>query len=118
MDRQAVKSNTLDDIVAATCRRCAVDEQTFWTSTRGKGATVPARAVAVYLCQRLGDLRLREIAAAFEPASHASAWATIRAVRQRLEEHAIFTREINSVTGLHPLVHQILKDRQMLQSPI
>lgn len=90
-------SPTLSDIVDATCRHFGVDEQTLWRSTRGKGAILPARAVTMYLCQRVADLRLREIAEIFGLASYASAGATIRTVRQRMKENHAFADQIESI---------------------
>ncbi len=88
---------TLAAIVAGVCRKFDVDEQAIWHKTRGRGCRNPARAVTMYLCQRIGDMTLREIAAAFDLASYASAGSTIRTVRQRMKNDAELEKAIDYI---------------------
>jgi len=87
----------LDEIVATVCRQFNIDEQAIWRKTRGRGNTGPARSVTMYLCQRIGDMRLSEIAAVFDLASYASAGSTIRMVRKRMEEDPGLKASINYI---------------------
>ncbi len=64
---------SLQQIVGATCRCFGVEEVEIWRSRRGRGALSPARQVAMYLCQRIGDMRLSEIARIFKLSSYGSA---------------------------------------------
>ena len=64
---------SLQQIVGATCRCFGVEEAEIWRSRRGRGALSPARQVAMHLCQRIGDMRLSEIARIFKLSSYGSA---------------------------------------------
>jgi chromosomal replication initiation ATPase DnaA len=75
---------SLEEIVATTARHFGVRETEVWTSRRGRGVISPARSVAMYLCQRAGDMRLGEIADAFGLAGYASAGLTIRQIKGRI----------------------------------
>ena len=74
-----------------------VEEEVIWRSTRGRGVVSPARSVAMYLCQRVGDMRLREIAGVFGLASYASASSTIRKLSQRLNHDKKLGNDINYI---------------------
>ena len=88
---------SLAEIVQAVCRQFAVEERELWRTTRGRGAKLPARPLAMYLCQQLGGLTLREIADAFGLASYASAGATVRTVRKRLQEDEALAMRLNCI---------------------
>ncbi len=87
----------LSEIIKATCQAFQVDEQAIWTKTRGKGVKSPARAVAMYLCQQVANMTLSKIADAFGLASYASAGATIRKLRRRIEEDRRLARQIKLI---------------------
>lgn len=87
----------LERIASETSHHFGVDASVIWQSTRGRGVTTPARSVAMYLCQQLGDMRLSEIADAFGLATYASAGATIRSVKQRITEDKELKKAINSI---------------------
>jgi len=76
---------TLSQIVQATCRHFEVQEAVIWQSRRGRGSRSRARSVAMYLCQEVGDMRLSAIAEVFGLTSYASAGATIRQLKARIE---------------------------------
>lgn len=73
-------------IIAAVCRQLRVDEDSIWRPLRGKGVTSPARAMAMYLCQQVADMRLSAIAKTFNLTNYASAGAAVRNFKQRLAE--------------------------------
>jgi REP element-mobilizing transposase RayT len=79
---------TLSQIVQATCRHFEVQEAVIWQSRRGRGSRSRARSVAMYLCQEVGDMRLSVIADVFGLTSYASAGATIRQLKARIERDA------------------------------
>ena len=87
----------LPEVIKATCQKFQVGEQAIWTKTRGKGVKSPARAVAMYLCQQVANMTLSEIADAFGLASYASAGATIRKLRLRIEEDRRLVRQIKLI---------------------
>jgi len=95
--RQQRVAPTLEQIIAAVCRRFNVDEEEVWTSRRGRGVQSPARSAAMYLCQQIGDQTLAQIANTFELASYASAGATIRSLRRQLAENTALARKINYI---------------------
>lgn len=79
---------TVSQIVQATCRHFEVQEAAIWQSRRGRGSRTRARSVAMYLCQEVGDMRLSAIAEVFGLTSYASAGATIRQLKARIERDA------------------------------
>ena len=81
-------------IVRATRCRFNVDETTIWQSKRGRGSRSRARSAAMYLCQEVGDMRLSAIAEVFGLTSYASAGATIRQFKARLERDAALAETI------------------------
>ncbi len=87
----------LPEVIKATCQQFHVGEQAIWTKTRGKGVKSPARAVAMYLCQHSANMTLSEIADAFGLASYASAGATIRKLRRRIEEDRALAKQIKLI---------------------
>jgi hypothetical protein len=86
--RSARKLPTVPQIVQATCRHFEVQETVIWQSRRGRGARSRARSVAMYLCQEMGDMRLSAIAEVFGLTSYASAGATIRQLKARIQRDA------------------------------
>lgn len=88
---------SLEQIVVTTARHFGVTETEVWASKRGRGVISPARSVAMYLCQRVGDMRLGEIADAFGLASYASAGSTIRQVKGRIAEDKALATQINYI---------------------
>jgi len=87
----------LKQIVSKTCKFYGIKEKDIWVSTRGKGVKTPARSVAMYLCQNVGDMPLSKIADAFDLASYASAGATIRTIKQRMDEDKKLYKDINTI---------------------
>jgi chromosomal replication initiation ATPase DnaA len=51
----------------------------------------------MYLCQRIGNMTLSEIADTFDLASYASAGSTIRSVRKRMEEHPTLKEHVDYI---------------------
>lgn len=88
---------SLEEMVAVTTERFGVEEQEIWTSRRGRGVISPARSVAMYVCQRVGDMRLADIADAFGLASYASAGSTIRQLEKRMEKDRALANQIKCV---------------------
>jgi REP element-mobilizing transposase RayT len=94
---------SLEEIVVATARRFGVTETAVWTSRRGRAVISPARSAAMYLCQRVGDMRLGEIADAFGLAGYASAGSTIRQIKGRKDKPS---NQINYILlDLTPYIH-------------
>ncbi len=54
----------------------------------------PARPLAMYVCQRVDDKRLKEIADAFGLASCAGAGSTIRQIKRRIKKDSALARQI------------------------
>jgi putative transposase len=69
---------SLEEMVAATARHFGVDETEIWTSKRGRGVVSPAGSVAMYVCQKVGDMRLGLERPRSRPASIRSARHTPR----------------------------------------
>ena len=90
--RSARTLPTVSQIVRATRRRFNVDETAIWQSKRGRGSRSRARSAAMYLCQEVGDIRLSAIAEVFGLTSYASAGATIRQFKARLERDAALAK--------------------------
>ena len=95
--KRARRLPLLEEMVAVTAKRFGVRESEIWTSRRGRGVVSPARPVAMYVCQRVGDMRLREIADAFGLASYASAGSTIRQIKRRMEEDRALAKQIKGI---------------------
>jgi REP element-mobilizing transposase RayT len=95
--RQARLRPTAEQIVDAVARRLQVPTETIWVPTRGRQAANPARAMAMYLCQREGDLRLSDIAARFGLRHYASASASIRQFQQRLAQDRKLWKSLNTI---------------------
>lgn len=87
----------LDPIVAATARCFGVKRAELFRSRRGRAGRTPARAVAMYLCQNAGDMRLADIARAFGLASYASAGAVVRGVKARLAAEKDLAKKVNNI---------------------
>ncbi len=92
--RSARMLPSVAQIVRATCRHFEVQEAVIWQSRRGRGSTSRARSVAMYLCQEVGDMRLSAIAEVFGLTSYASAGATIRQLKGRIEREAALRETI------------------------
>ena len=88
---------SLEEIAATTAERFGVDQEEIWTSRRGRAVVSPARGVAMYVCQQVGDMRLAEIAEAFGLASYASAGSTIRQIKGRMEKDKALARRIKYI---------------------
>jgi len=82
--RQARVKPTVTHIVEVVCQRLDVDVASVWASQRGRGANNPARGMAMYVCQREGDMKLGEIARKFGMKHYASASTGIRQFEARL----------------------------------
>ncbi len=88
---------SLEEIITVTAERFGVDAAEIRTSRRGRGVISPARSAAMYVCQQVGDMRLREIADAFGLASYASAGSGIRRIKQRIEKDGYLARRIKRI---------------------
>ena len=88
---------SLEVIVAKVAGYYKIDVAEIWRQTRGKGVKNPARSVAMYVCQHVGDMRLADIAIAFGLASYASAGATIRQLGVRLKTEDTLQYAVNYI---------------------
>lgn len=88
---------SLEEIVAATARRFGVDETAVWASRRGRGVVSPSRSVAMYICQKVGDMRLGETADAFGLASYARAGSTIPQIKGRMANDKTLAEQIDHI---------------------
>jgi REP element-mobilizing transposase RayT len=84
--RQAQRRPSLNTMTAVVARYYGVPRTQLFTPTRGKGVKTPARSLAMHVCQDTGGMTLATIADEFGLSSYASAGATIRNVRTRLED--------------------------------
>ncbi|MCG6869221.1 MAG: transposase [Gammaproteobacteria bacterium] len=89
---------TLEQVVTATALRFGVEEDAIRRKTRGRGSRGPARGVAMYLCQRVADMRLADIARHFGLAGYASAGSSIRSLKRALEEDADLEKRVERLT--------------------
>ncbi|HEX7025709.1 MAG TPA: transposase [Gammaproteobacteria bacterium] len=76
---------TIDRIIQAVCDRLEVEPKALSVLKRGRAVDNPARGMAMYLCQREGDMRLGEIASYFGLKNYTSAGSGIRQFQKRLE---------------------------------
>lgn len=76
---------TLNSILKSVARHYSVPESELRASRRGRGVKSPARGMAMYVCQEEGGMRLGQIAEEFGLGGYASAGATIRNMRKRIE---------------------------------
>ena len=95
--RQALKRPGLGTIVKTTAQYYGIDKNSLWQSRRGRGVQSPARSVAMYLCQQIGDMRLPVLADAFGLSSYASAGGTIRKIKERMLADKIFAKEVDLI---------------------
>ena len=72
-------------IITRVAQAYGLEPADLLISRRGRAATSPARSVAMYLCQEVGQMKLAAIAVHFGLAGYASAGASIRLVRQKIE---------------------------------
>ena len=94
---------SLEEMVAATARHFGVDETAVLASKRGRGIVSPVRSVVIYVCQKVGEMKLGEIADAFGLASCASAGSTIRHIKGRILKDKTLAKQINHILpGLTP----------------
>jgi len=75
----------LDRIVAVVCNHFLVDEQEILDGSQNRSKRSPARAVTMYLCQKIGQMSLAEIAQTFDLKSYSSAATTIRKAREKID---------------------------------
>ncbi len=87
----------IEEIFTAVERYYEVSEKELLRTTRGRGVISPARAVAMYLSQQLSDKKLSEIAVHFGLAGYASAGASIRNFKVRLEKDKQLRKDINYI---------------------
>lgn len=87
----------IENIVEVVCRRLDVDESEIWQSRRGKSVTNPARAIVMYLCQTVSDMRLAEIANAFGLKSYAGAGSVIRKLKIRIDQDKKLAKLVNLI---------------------
>lgn len=88
---------TVDVIARAVSRQFGTSRTDIFLKTRGRGSRGSARSVTMYLCQRIGNMTLSEIAATFDLASYASASSTIRLVRQQLKENRELAKAVDYI---------------------
>lgn len=95
--RRARVYPTVEQIVLAVKNVFGVEESVIRKARKGRGVKSPERAVAMYLCQEVGNMRLAEIAKAFGLASYASAGSAVRKVRYELERNAELRAVVESL---------------------
>ena len=96
--KQVRNKPTAEQIVTAICHHLEVDPETIWISRRGRAVTSPARGMALYLCQRQGEMTLGKIAKRFGLKSYASAGSSILLFQKRLKEDKKLQRLIKGIT--------------------
>ena len=84
-------------IVATVARHFEVRRNEIWKPRRSRRTANPARGMAMYLCQHLGDMKLAEIARLFGLSHYASASAGIRQFRARLQEDRKLQKALNTI---------------------
>lgn len=95
--RQARGKLTVKRIVEVVCQRLKVGEESVWTSRRGQAVENPARSMAMFVCQREGDMKLGEIARRFGLKHYASASSGIRQFETRLAKDQRLQKIIKSI---------------------
>lgn len=88
---------TAEQIVESCARHFGVDEQMIVTPRRGRHSRNQTRALAMYLCQEEGAMRLSDIASYFGLKHYASAGTSIRQFRQRLDKDARLHDLLNAI---------------------
>jgi putative transposase len=88
---------TSNQVIRAVAAQYGVRPGTLLISARGRGVATPARSLAMYVCQEHGGETLARIAEHFGLAGYASAGATIRNLRNRLERDAALRADLEAV---------------------
>ena len=88
---------TVEKILRGVEHYYDVPSEVLLKSTRGRGVLTPARSLAMYLCQEKAELTLAEIANVFGLASYASAGATIRNLRKRIDEDKELAKDLDYI---------------------
>lgn len=84
-------------IAAVVAKRLGVEESVIWNSKRGRWGSGPARGMTMYLCQYLGEMKLAEIAECFGLSHYASAGASIRQFKARLNQDRGLQKLVNTI---------------------
>lgn len=95
--RRARTLPSADKLIKTVAHYYGVSAKSLYTPVRGKAVTTPARSMAMYLCQYRGEVTLAAIANTFGLASYASAGATIRNFKVRLESARGLRRELKYI---------------------
>ncbi|GJL55522.1 MAG: hypothetical protein NPIRA02_26540 [Nitrospirales bacterium] len=82
--REARVRPTVKRIVEVVCQHLDVKTKSVWALQRGRTSSNLARGMAMYLCQHVADMKLREIARKFGLKHYASASSSIRQFEARL----------------------------------
>lgn len=92
--RTGPRRPTANQVLRAVAEAEGVARNSLLVSRRGKASQGPGRAMAMYLCQEAGGMRLQAIADMFGLAGYAGAGGSIRAFRRRLREDAALARRV------------------------
>jgi len=84
-DSRRMVRPSFTQVVGAVAGLYKVSQASVLAPTRGRGVKSPARGMAMYLCQEQSGMTLAVIATRFGLSGYASAGASIRNVRQRLD---------------------------------
>jgi len=95
--RTARPRYSAQDIAVAVAKRLGVEEGEIWISKRGPWGSGPARGMTMYLCQYLGDMKLAEIAECFGLSHYASAGASIRQFKARMNQDRRLQKLVNTI---------------------
>jgi len=87
----------LDRIVEVVCNHFQVNEEDILHGTQSMARRNPARAITMYLCQKIGQMSLTEIAQIFDLKSYSSAAATIRSARQKMAADSELNEIVNGI---------------------
>ncbi|MEM7015743.1 MAG: transposase [Pseudomonadota bacterium] len=88
---------SVEQIAEAVSRHLDVPPDAIWISKRGRGVDSPARAMAMYLCQEIADMKLGDIAEWFSLKNYTSAGSGIRQFRQRLASESQLQEKIKLI---------------------
>jgi putative transposase len=94
---RAPRRPTFGQINRAVAAHYGVRAASLLKSARGRGVATPARSLAMYVAQEHGGETLARIAEHFGLAGYASAGATIRNLRNRLQEDASLRADLAAI---------------------
>ncbi|WP_447970143.1 transposase [Nitrospira sp. M1] len=95
--REARVRLTVKRIVEVVCQHLNVTMKSVWALKRGRTSSNPARGMAMYLCQHVGNMKLREIARKFGLKHYASASSSIRQFEARLAKDRQLQKHLKQI---------------------